>query len=515
MTVLVQGVRDGSIVAWRNLLNVKRNADWLFAAVIQPIMFVLLFAYVFGGMLGGASYREVLLAGIFVQTVSFNSAFTVIGLANDLQKGIVDRFRSLPMSRIAVLLGRTVSDLVVSAVALVVMSLCGLLVGWRIRGSFLDAVLAFLILLLFAFAMSWIGALIGLSAPSVEVAQSAGLVWLFPVSFISSAFVPAGSMPGPLRAFAEWNPFTAVIGAVRERFGNVPPQGWPTSTGWPVRPRRVLLDRQLPGDPGDLRPAVGGEVPQGRQQVTGSLPTNTSGAPRLVRRSLSVLGHRIGSCRNRLPPTHSESGQLRVSHVVRSVIHNEAVTFTGVVPPHRSPLYRPAQFHQPCAEVAFLLRGHGQSPTSFRVQQAQHVHPHVTVDVSQPVHQGAVVAPGFVIGHAVVATVWPSQSRAADSGKPPCRTSSATPEDRIWLTSHRAVSGWLDRCEPCSTATPNTPGWLAASSKFVKPSRHTVSDSTPMSVKMPPRCQPSRWHQANSSSWQRWTNLGRSTAVRR
>jgi ABC-type polysaccharide/polyol phosphate export permease len=234
MTVLTQGLRDGGIVAWRNLLNVRRNADWLFAAVIQPIMFVLLFAYVFGGALGGEAYREFLIAGIFVQTTAFNSAFTVIGLCNDLQKGIIDRFRSLPMSRLAVLLGRTVSDLAVSAMALLIMSLCGLLVGWRIRGSFLDAVAAFLLLLLFGFAMSWIGALIGLSVPSVEVAQSAGIVWLFPVTFISSAFVGAGTMPGPLKAIAEWNPFTAVIQAVRDLFGNAAPPGMTPTPGWPA-----------------------------------------------------------------------------------------------------------------------------------------------------------------------------------------------------------------------------------------------------------------------------------------
>ena len=234
MTVLTQGLRDGGIVAWRNLLNVRRNADWLFAAVVQPIMFVLLFAFVFGGALGGGLYREFLIAGIFVQTIAFNSAFTVIGLCNDLQKGIIDRFRSLPMSRLAVLLGRTTSDLVVSAIALLIMSLCGLLVGWRIRGSFLDAVLAYLLLLLFGFAMSWIGALIGLSASSVEVAQSAGLMWLFPLSFISAAFVGVATMPGPLRVIAEWNPFTAVIQSVRDLFGNEAPPGMAPPPGWPT-----------------------------------------------------------------------------------------------------------------------------------------------------------------------------------------------------------------------------------------------------------------------------------------
>jgi ABC-2 type transport system permease protein len=234
MTVLTQGIRDGGIVAWRNLLNVRRNVDWLFAAVVQPIMFVLLFAYVFGGALGGGAYREFLIAGIFVQTISFNSAFTVIGLCNDLQKGIIDRFRSLPMSRLAVLLGRTVSDLVVSSLALLIMSLCGLVVGWRIRGSFLDAVLAYLLLLLFGFAMSWVGALIGLAARSVEVAQSAGLIWMFPLSFISSAFVPTDTLPPFLKAIAEWNPFTAVIQSVRDLFGNEAPPGMEPSPGWPA-----------------------------------------------------------------------------------------------------------------------------------------------------------------------------------------------------------------------------------------------------------------------------------------
>jgi ABC transporter DrrB family efflux protein len=222
------------VITWRNLKNVQRNPDWLMAATIQPIMFVLLFAYVFGNAIGGASggaaYREFLIAGIFAQTVAFNSAFTVIGFANDLQKGIIDRFRSLPISRLAVILGRTTSDLLISVVALIVMSLCGLIVGWRIRGSFLDALLGYLVMLMFAWALSWVGALIGLLARSVEVAQSAGLIWMFPLSFISSAFVPSDKLPPFLKAIADWNPFTAVINAAREQFGNkfgAAPTGWP------------------------------------------------------------------------------------------------------------------------------------------------------------------------------------------------------------------------------------------------------------------------------------------------
>ncbi|HJQ45775.1 MAG TPA: ABC transporter permease [Amycolatopsis sp.] len=234
MNAIVKGISDGGVVTWRNLLNVRRNPDWLMAATLQPIMFVLLFAYVFGdaigGAAGGAAYREFLIVGIFAQTVAFNSAFTVIGFASDLQKGIIDRFRSLPMSRVAVILGRTTSDLMVSVVALVVMSVCGLIVGWRIRGSFGDAVLGYLVILLFAWALSWVGALIGLAARSVEVAQSAGIIWMFPLSFISSAFVPLDKLPPFLRAIAEWNPFTAVINATRNLFGNrfgPPPTGWP------------------------------------------------------------------------------------------------------------------------------------------------------------------------------------------------------------------------------------------------------------------------------------------------
>ncbi|MEV6628083.1 ABC transporter permease [Amycolatopsis sp. NPDC051106] len=235
MNAIAKGISDGGIITWRNLMNVRRNPDWLMAATLQPIMFVLLFAYVFGnaigGESGGAAYREFLIAGIFAQTVAFNSAFTVIGFANDLQKGIIDRFRSLPMSRIAVILGRTTSDLVVSVVALVVMSLCGLIVGWRIRGSFWDALLGYLVMLMFAWALSWVGALIGLAARSVEVAQSLGLVWMFPLSFISSAFVPTQTLPAFLKAIADWNPFTAVINATRDLFGN---RFGPAPSGWPA-----------------------------------------------------------------------------------------------------------------------------------------------------------------------------------------------------------------------------------------------------------------------------------------
>ncbi|WP_101468733.1 ABC transporter permease [Nocardia fluminea] len=225
-------VRDSAIVAYRNLLTILRVPTLLVTATIQPLMFVFLFAYIFGASLGGDQYREFLLAGIFTQTVAFNAAFTTVGLAGDLQKGIIDRMRTLPMSRLAVLMGRTLSDLVVNIVSLGVMSICGYIVGWRIHGSFGDAVIAFSIILLFAFAMSWVGALTGLVSPTVEVAQSAGLIWLFPLTFISSAFISAETLPGPLRAIAEWNPITAVSAAGRKLFENDSPPTFVPATGW-------------------------------------------------------------------------------------------------------------------------------------------------------------------------------------------------------------------------------------------------------------------------------------------
>ncbi|MFE9325515.1 ABC transporter permease [Nocardia sp. NPDC052278] len=227
-------IRDSAIVAYRNLLTILRVPTLLVTATIQPLMFVFLFAYIFGASLGGGQYREFLLAGIFTQTVAFNAAFTTVGLAGDLEKGIIDRMRTLPMSRLAVLMGRTLSDLAVNILSVAVMVGCGYIVGWRINGGIVDAVLAFAIILLFAFAMSWVGAITGLFSPTVEVAQSAGLIWLFPLTFISSAFISAESLPGPLRTVAEWNPITAVSAAGRKLFDNGAPPSFGTPTGWPA-----------------------------------------------------------------------------------------------------------------------------------------------------------------------------------------------------------------------------------------------------------------------------------------
>ncbi|MEU6644993.1 ABC transporter permease [Saccharomonospora sp. NPDC046836] len=239
MNGLAKLVSDSGVITWRNVMNVRRNPEWLLGATAFPIMFVLMFAYVFGNAIGGpggdsADYREFLIAGIFAQTVAFNSSYTVIGFANDLQKGIIDRFRSLPMSRLAVIIGRTTADQVLSVLVLVVMTFTGLLIGWRIHSSAADAALGYLMILLFAFALSWVGAYIGLLTRSVEVANSAGLIWLFPLTFVSSAFVPQESLPGVLGTIADWNPFTAAVNATRDLFGNTNPAGWPPPSGWPA-----------------------------------------------------------------------------------------------------------------------------------------------------------------------------------------------------------------------------------------------------------------------------------------
>ncbi|GAC51630.1 ABC transporter permease [Gordonia amicalis] len=223
---------DTAVLVERNLLTVKRIPTLLISATIQPLMFVFLFAYVFGATFGGGSYREFLMAGIFTQTVVFNAAFTTVGLANDTSDGIIDRLRSLPMSRLGVISGRVSSDMLLCAVGLVVMVACGLAIGWRVQGSAADAAIAFGIIGLFAVAMAWVGAVTGLGAPNVEAAQSIGFLWMFPLTFLSSAFISAQSLPGPLRAIAEWNPVTAVATACRQLFANEAPPNFPAATGW-------------------------------------------------------------------------------------------------------------------------------------------------------------------------------------------------------------------------------------------------------------------------------------------
>jgi ABC transporter DrrB family efflux protein len=227
---------DAAAIARRNVIKIRRVPEVLVFVLLSPIMFVLLFAYVFGGSIDveGSSYREFLIAGIFAQTVLFGATFTGAGIAEDMQKGIINRFRSLPMSRPAVLVGRTASDVIYNFLSIVIMSITGLLVGWRIRSSFLEAVAGFLLLLLFAYAVSWIMAYIAFLVPSPEVINNAAFLVIFPLTFVANTFVPVENLPGPLQTFAEWNPVSAVTQASRELFGNIPP-GTPEPTAWPLQ----------------------------------------------------------------------------------------------------------------------------------------------------------------------------------------------------------------------------------------------------------------------------------------
>jgi ABC-2 type transport system permease protein len=227
MSSLAATLSDSVVITKRNLIKVKRVPDLIVFATLSPIMFVLLFRYVFGGAIGGElpdgiSYAEFLLPGIFAQTVVFGSTTTGASLAEDLQKGLIDRFRSLPMARSAVLVGRTVADLGLNAISIAVMALTGLVVGWRINSSLGEAVGGFLVLLLFAYAVSWLMAVVGLLVRTPEVVNNASFIVIFPLTFVANTFVPLETFPSVLRTFAEWNPVSAVTQAARELFGNYP-----------------------------------------------------------------------------------------------------------------------------------------------------------------------------------------------------------------------------------------------------------------------------------------------------
>lgn len=225
---------DGWVTTKRNLLKIKRVPDILVFTLIQPIMFVLLFTYVYGGVIDipGSSYEEFLMAGIFAQTVVFGSTYSGSAMAQDLKDGIIDRFRTLPMNPAAVLVGRTNGDMVINASSMVVMMITGFIVGWRVRSSFAEAVFAVVLLLLFAYSFSWVMAFIGMSVRSPEIINNVSFLILFPLTFISNAFVPSDTLPTPLRVFAEWNPVSALVQAARDLFGNTPP-GAPIGDAWP------------------------------------------------------------------------------------------------------------------------------------------------------------------------------------------------------------------------------------------------------------------------------------------
>jgi ABC transporter DrrB family efflux protein len=235
---VIQSARDSLVVAKRNLIRMMRIPEVVIFGLVQPIMFVVLFSYVFGGSMkvGGTTdpgvYREFLMAGIFAQTVTFATAGAGAGIADDMHKGLVDRFRSLPMARGAVLTGRTLADLVQTTLTVIVLAIVALIVGWRVHEGIPKALGGFALLLLLGYAFSWIGALIGLTVRTPEAATSGGLIWLFPLTFISNAFVDSSQMTPWLRHLADWNPFSATVQACRQLFGN---PGVSQSPAWPMQ----------------------------------------------------------------------------------------------------------------------------------------------------------------------------------------------------------------------------------------------------------------------------------------
>jgi ABC-2 type transport system permease protein len=227
---LLSAVRDGLIIMWRNLKRIPRIPELAIFAILQSIMFVLLFAFVFGGAIplpgyppDPKYYREYLMPGIFAQTIVFAAGTTAIGMADDIGKGIIDRFRSLPMARSAVLSGRSLSDVVYNGGILIVLMLSGLVVGWTVHTGIGNLVAGVALLLLFAFAMSWVGIYLGLSVPTVEVAQQAIFTVLFPITFVSNVFVPPQTLPSWLQFIAEWNPTSTLTASLRELWGNPNP----------------------------------------------------------------------------------------------------------------------------------------------------------------------------------------------------------------------------------------------------------------------------------------------------
>jgi ABC transporter DrrB family efflux protein len=228
-------VADGLTVTRRNLLHIRRVPEKLLDVTLQPIIFVFLFAYVFGSAIqvpGGGNYREYLLPGIFAQSIAFLAITTAVGVADDMTKGLIDRFRSLPMARSAVLVGRALADLSHSILGIAIMSACGLVVGWRAHEGLGRTLAGFGILLLFGFAMIWVGTFIGLVVRATETAQVIGFVALFPLTFLANTFVPTQGMPVILRTIADWNPLSATVAACRQLFGN--PGAAYTGNAWPL-----------------------------------------------------------------------------------------------------------------------------------------------------------------------------------------------------------------------------------------------------------------------------------------
>jgi ABC transporter DrrB family efflux protein len=219
-------LRQSLAITRRNLIHIKRMPEMLMDVTIQPVMFVVLFAFVFGGSINvpnGSLYREWLMGGIMGQTITFASFVVAIGLTADIDKGIVDRMRSLPIHTSAVLVGRSISSIMHSSIGIVVMSITGLAIGWRIHEGVPKAVLAYVLLLLWGFAMIWVGILVGSSLRSVEAVNGLMFTTMFPLTFLANTFAPTENMVPWLRTIAEWNPISALVQAVRQLWGNAAP----------------------------------------------------------------------------------------------------------------------------------------------------------------------------------------------------------------------------------------------------------------------------------------------------
>jgi ABC-2 type transport system permease protein len=218
----VRNLQDIFVITRRQILLLVRVPEVLIFSTIQPVMFVLLFRFVFGGSIATdqpGGYVQLLMPGIFVQTVAFTLAGTASGFADDMKKGLIDRFRSLPISRSALIIGRTLGDSLLNVVVLAVMGITGYIVGWRPTGGLGNVLLGFLFLLLFGYALSWVGVLVGLSAKDARVVQNVSFIVTFPLTFLSNAFAPTTGMPRALQYFAEWNPVSTMVAGCRSLFG--------------------------------------------------------------------------------------------------------------------------------------------------------------------------------------------------------------------------------------------------------------------------------------------------------
>jgi ABC-2 type transport system permease protein len=229
------GLSDSLVLARRNLSHVRQIPEKLLDVTIQPLMFVLLFAYVFGGAIAvpGGNYHEYLMGGIFIQTLTFGIMGPAMSIANDLSEGVLDRFRSLPMARSAFLVGHVLAELAAALLGLTVMTVAGLIVGWRIHTDVPHALAGFGLLILVAFAMLWLGMLLGSLVRSADAAQGIVFIVIFPLTFIANAFVPAGTLPNVLQHVSDWNPVSALAAGIRTLFGN--PTATPDGAAWPLQ----------------------------------------------------------------------------------------------------------------------------------------------------------------------------------------------------------------------------------------------------------------------------------------